>query len=208
MATLATIRTKVLRLVGDEDGVIFTSAILNDYINEAFQEISLETQVLRKRTTITTTDAEGMITLPSDFNRLVSLRYDNNALPKLHAGYIRPYFHSQATGTPSGYSVFSATKLLLYPIKASGTGLNIVLEYVALPATLSLDADVSELPEPLHNIAAQYALARCYQQLNDADSHGMAMADYNNRLMKWIARNDNSSIDSFESIREVDDWIP
>lgn len=208
MATLATIRTKVLRLVGDEDAVIFSSAIVNDYINEAFQEIALETQVIRKLATITTTDANGLITLPSDFNRLVSLRYDNAVIPKLHAGYTRAFFLTQTTGTPSGYAVFSSTKLLLYPLKLSGTGLNIILEYVATPATLAADGDVSELPEPLHNMAAQYALARCYQQLNDAESHGMAMADYNNRLMKWIARNDNTSIDSFESIREVDDWIP
>lgn len=208
MATLATIRTRVQRLVGDEDGVIFTSAILNEYVNEAFEEISLETQVLRKTTTITTTDSAGMITLPADFNRIVSLRYDNSVIPKLHAGYTRPYFHSQSTGTPSGYSVFSATKLLLYPLKVSGTGLNIVLEYVATPATLSADGDVSELPVPLHNIAVQYTLGRCYQQLNDADSYSMAMTDFNNRLMKWLARNDNSSVDSFESVREVDDWIP
>lgn len=200
---LSEIRTRVLRLVGDENSVVFTSPEIADYVNEGFRLMAEDLQCLRSIASIAITDVNGYVTLPADFIRLVSIRYGGLALPKLEAEEVRGSYLAQATGVPSGFIMDGFGKLLLYPITISGTGLDVSIHYVRYPADISLDAAVSEMPTQLHINVVYYALYRCYQRLNDNESAAFARTDFDQKLAMWRSRSDNTFVDSFETVRDV-----
>lgn len=201
-------RTKVASLFGDEDLVITTTTELNDFINEAMKQVAVDAECIRLLTSsITTTDADGLITLPTDYLRLVELRYNGVGLPQLDPQLVRNNYSTIPVGEPYGWIFYDYSKIQLWPKKASGTGLDIKLSYIALPTLLAVDGNSPNLPLMLHDAIVQYALSRLYEKVQDIQMAEYARGVYSRLIMNYQYFRDNQTVDNFASVRETDPLI-
>lgn len=205
MATLAELRSKIQRLFGDEDEAVITIVAINDFINESIRQIAIDCElIVMTAATITTTDADGLIALPSDFLRIHSLRYNNILLPQITPLMARAAYETIEDGEPQGWLPYDFNQLQLWPRKVSGTGLDIKLRYLGYPALLSVDGNSPDLPAVLHEAIVQYSLMRSFEQIQDIQMAEYARGDYNRQIMQYNYLRNNPQIDRFAAIVDTE----
>ncbi len=187
MATLAELRTKVQKGFGDENEAVVDLSEVDDYINEGIQEASKLTEMNSVQTSaITTTDADGMIAIPADYLKMKELFYNNQRLPMMPRNLIVQRYTELVYGEPISWYQYDYARMQLWPIKASGTGLNIILRYISIPAVLSVAGNSPALPSILHNAVADYAISRCYDKLGDTQMSSFAMGRFMRRIGDYM----------------------
>ena len=101
MATLAELRTRIQRGFGDENQAVIVTAEIDDLINEAIREISKMLEMNSTTTTITTTDADGRIAVPSDFMKVKEIRYNGLILPMIPRSVVLARYNEYTIGETS-----------------------------------------------------------------------------------------------------------
>lgn len=187
MATLAELRLKVQKGFGDENEAVVDIAEIDDYINEGIQEVSKLTEMNSTSTAaITTTDADGMIAIPADYLKMKELFYNNQRLPMMPRNLIVQRYTELVFGEPISWYQYDYARMQLWPIKASGTGLNILLRYISTPAVLAVAGNSPALPAILHVAVADFAVARCYDKVADTQMSNFTMGRFMKRIGDYL----------------------
>lgn len=178
--TLSTLRTAVLRRGGVEASADLTSAVLNEYINEAIAELwdllrQKGDDLLVTSTTLATVVGVATVNLPATFYKLRKLEIVD---PSAIAGYRRLRSHDldtshlfspHVTGKAYRYRLQGST-IVIVPTPLAVESLR--LWYVPLYTPLVLDADTFETYNGYEELIIQLAWRRCLvrQDLDPAQS--------------------------------------
>lgn len=191
MATLAELRTRIARGFGDENQAVVVQAEIDDLINESIREISKFLELNSTQTTITTTDADGMIALPSDFLRMKELRYNGLILPMIPRSVVLARYTEVQQGEPAGWYPYDYTRIQLWPLKISGTGLDIKMRYVSTPATLAVAGNSPALPAFIHDAIVDYSVYLAYSKVSDTEMAGFYFQRFQKKLGDAMYLRDN-----------------
>lgn len=170
---LLAMRTEVL---GNSqfDPIAYSSRI-DAYINEAQRRIARELDVFELRNTVdlVTVSGTNLADLPADFLRIVSVVNITDLTNPLRLYVVRESLFDETpsgTGAPRYYYVGgrSPRGLRLYPTPDGAYTLR--ARYQSSPDTLTLDADIPEIPSDYHDLLITYALMRCYRAENDYEA--------------------------------------
>lgn len=177
--TLSQLRYWTQYIVGDPQMTSYSSTMYKDAINFAIKDYAKKTGATYVETSVTP-DANGFITLPTDYIRVQRVIYPINSVnTQLVEGDMK--FEGTkyntwetTTGTPVRWVLFSGQKLKLTPYPASpvaGT-----LGYVQKPVDLSLDSDTVDVRIPdSHNEYLKYAAGFWLLHL-DGDTQNVQLA--------------------------------
>lgn len=161
MPTFTALEASVYAVLRDSSKTFVLSTEAKEWLNEAYLDIVARQSLLRKAAT-GTTNADGEITLPSDFIRVDSFwvatdNAETNEAPVVARDDIF-LSHRNNTTTPDVtlYRIFNGT-IETYPAAVSRS---YVLEYVYKPTALSAGSDVPAIPEELHVKLVNYARAQ------------------------------------------------
>lgn len=178
--TLAQIRSDVQIPVGDRAGDL-TSDYFDRRINDAIKEIAFRVQPDELQTIstsivwATSTRSYSLTAL----DPLVVLGVKDTTNDRLLAHLELEQFESldeDETGQPEYWNRF-AGNLRVWPLpSATYAGSATRLSYIAKPTTLSADGDTSPLPEFLDRAIVEYARFLCYNDLNEPERAGQALA--------------------------------
>ena len=175
---LENIRDYVRRMLNeDEESQGFYSDMeLNVYINEAYKELvnihPLPTKLYELYAIMKYTTTTGLSTylLPSDFNKLVSVKYGSYYCSIVNfAIYTALGDNRNFTATaalPLAYK--QSTNLVISPSPANDSTI-ILLAYVKTPLELLEDSDIPEINTILHELIALGALERAKIKDNEFD---------------------------------------
>lgn len=181
MATLGQLRTKTYSLLReDTTNSHFTDIQINAFLNEGMEFSAVFIEYPRDLVSVTAESGVGSYANPSD-NLIVRTAYfgDNSI-----SGDIRPlkivteetlkeiypsWLDSTSTGTadrPQYLIQLDRRTLFIFPRPNAG-GKKLWMNYNYVPATMSNDSDVPDLPVPYHNLLPIYALHLCYIALQN-----------------------------------------
>lgn len=204
MASLAELRTRIQRGFGDENQVVITNAEIDDLVNEAVREISKMIGLNSTTTSITTTDANGRITVPADFLQVKEIRYNGLILPMIPRTVINARYTEVQQGEPAGWYLYNYNTIQLWPIKVSGTGLDISFSYVSLPATLVLTSDIPALPTYLHDAIVDYVVYQAYSKISDTEIANFYLGRFQKKLGDAMYLRDNPLEAYADSVKDTE----
>jgi len=155
-STLAQLRSKLRTEIKiDPNGKIWNDSTLNSYINRAYLQIqqdwNLDWQENDANTTYTPTAQET--TLPTDFWKVILIRYNWTELFPTTKAELKRQYTSFQSGTPYKYYLFS-NKLWTDTIPSWWT---IDLDYKKINASLSADSDTSAYPLNFDTAIVKYS---------------------------------------------------
>lgn len=163
--TLADLRSEILN--HGFDGTIFTSSVLNQYLNDALGEVSAKTQYYGEEQQLVTTTVAGTarVNLPTGFTKIRTVRIPDQGM-ELGLWDLRDIDRtmSTTTGTPTAYALEGVT-LRLYPVPNDAYTLDV--RYWSTLSPLVSDSDSPTLPPRYHSKLCAYAIARCYEREDD-----------------------------------------
>ena len=192
--TLAQIRYWTQYLVGDPQMTTYSSQMYADSINFAIKEYAKKTGITYLETTATP-DANGFITIPSDYLRVQRVVYPiagvNTQLVEGDLRFESMKYNTWATlsGTPVRWILFDGARVKLTPYPTSPVAC--VLGYVQRPTTLALDSDTvdSRIPDS-HSEFLKYAAGAWLLHL-DGDAQSIQLAnEYMNEFNQLIGYSD------------------
>lgn len=204
MASLAELRTRIQRGFGDENQVVITNAEIDDLVNEAVREISKMIGLNSTTTNITTTDANGRIAVPADFLQVKEIRYNGLILPMIPRTVINARYTEVQQGEPAGWYLYNYNTIQLWPIKVSGTGLDISFSYVSLPATLVLTSDIPALPTYLHDAIVDYVVYQAYSKISDTEIANFYLGRFQKKLGDAMYLRDNPLEAYADSVKDTE----
>ncbi len=140
---------------------------VKNWLNEGQRYIVLQADLRSQFEAITIITPNSPNGLPDDFARLieVNLVNDTNDWTPLYPMTLRHFDDAPVVyGTPSSYVVAGAT-LYLYPYPDSTV--TVELNYYRLPADMTDDGDLSEIPVQYQHLLVRYALSRAYEREDD-----------------------------------------
>jgi len=178
---LSAIRARVQKNC-DNDSVFFPNSEVDQFINEAFNNLAEDSQVNETSSDTTTTSGTYLYSIPSNCIQITEVTYDNELLDKREKEFILGLYDSNSTpsdktGTPSAWSYESLTQIRLYPTPDAAKTLTIY--YTSYPTELTDDTDESTFLKRADQYAEFYATKRC--ALMDKE---MGVASYYERLEK------------------------
>ena len=146
-------------------------------LNEALLDLNARLRIKRLSAT-GTSDADGVLTVPTDFVEVLDLWFDNPAIqPELTSDSVFNSYAKRGFSSPANYlaRVFGAT-IETYPEIASA---DYTLEYVARPVLLDADTDrpTDLSPEMTPRLVA-YAQAKAKWQEGETEEGNQYMAMY------------------------------
>lgn len=151
MSSLASLRTKVRRLIGEEDSsdTRFSDDEINDYINQAVQFLGTEMEWAIQVSTATSVEDQALYALPEKFLSLVEVYFDNELLPILEREDL-PSIDAQWQDAESSkprvaYRADRDVLGLYPPPDADNADLTIQISCIQYPDTLSTDVDVPDI---------------------------------------------------------------
>lgn len=190
----------------------YTSTMYKDGINFAIKEYAKKTGATYAEATATP-DANGFITIPTDYIRIQRVIYPISAV---QTQLVESSFRFESmkynvwqttTGTPARWILWSGQKIKLTPIPTSP--LSTTIGYVQKPADLALDADTVDARIPdTHNEFLKYAAGAWLLHL-DGDAQNIQLAnEYMNEFNQLIGYADpvlDAKLDKSrtKAIREV-----
>lgn len=157
---LQQMKKKVYDALRDSEKAFIEDSSVEDWLNEAYQDVASRLRLTRIETTGTTT-ASGTITLPTDYVEAVWL----SIVPEGSTDQVVVEFVDDAVfdswrlagSTPHNQlaRIFDGT-IETYPVAASES---YTLRYVYRPTVMDSAADTPDLPEELHMRLVHYARA-------------------------------------------------
>lgn len=188
MATLAQIRAKIFNKLSESSADShFEPSQIDEYINEAVEYTAVFIEFPRAFTTIIPVDGTATYALPdSAKNITVKTAYygdinvsgdvrplrviTEETLKELYPNWLDAT--AQSKGHPRWLIKKDNANILIHPRpnadEVTGTK-RIHLNMGNVPATLSADGDIPELPVPYHNIIQFYVLHLCYITLKNVE---------------------------------------
>jgi hypothetical protein len=118
---------------------------------------------------------QALYQLPNDFIELTDVYFNNKKLVLLERadlGQISPSWQSDPSSTPTIAYRFNRNTIGLYPTPdANQTGYTLQIQYIYIPATLTLPTDVPDLHQAFQMCLPFYAAFLCESKLgNDKKS--------------------------------------
>jgi len=163
------IRTMASRLVEDPSSTKFSVVVVNDSIDKANKQFSLDSKALYKDSAITMVSGTAAYSLPTDFMYEKEVTLNGIKLDPISRATLQSFKTSDKwsddEGTPKYFVIDpeeNRKTITLYP-KPSNTddGTAIVLTYYPVPVTMTADSDVplnsSSLMVQFHTGLAHYA---------------------------------------------------
>lgn len=198
--TLSQLRSTVLALLReDSTNAHFTDSVLNGFINEGMEFATVFIEYPRDLVSVTTELNVGSYANPSDNLLIRTVYFGNPAV----AGDMRPVkfvteetlkeiYPSWLDNTASSQSdrpeyciQLDRKTVSIFPRpNAAGAGKKLWLNYNYVPATMSADADVPDLPLPYHNLLPLYALHLCYIALQNVPLAKEMFAEFMDKVQR------------------------
>lgn len=179
--TLLQLRNKVRALLReDSDNTHFTDSVLNGFLNEAAEYAAVFIEYPRDLVSVLAADGVGSYPNPADnllirtayFGNRDSLSGDIQPLTIVNEDVLTnmyPSWMDQTSGSkadrPQYLIQIDRKTIYVYPRPnaiAVSNSRKIFLNYNYVPASMTNDSDVPDLPLPYHNIIVLYALHLCY----------------------------------------------
>lgn len=198
MATLAEYRAQI-RSIGNfpTNDTRITDAVVNREINRALRRIAMvhDWPWLQNEKTITTVAQQATYTLPSDFLRLVSLRFVDNTIPvNLSLRSNQEVDEVPGPGQPHVYSIWNGkVKLAPFPV---GT-YTLSLRYIRQEDVLVNDTDAPLIPDYWDNGVIDGALVELYRTAARTDEASLA----EQRFGQWVTETQDNVRQSREAPR-------
>lgn len=151
MSSLADLRTSTRRLLGEEDtsNTHFDDNELNDYLNQATGFLGVQMEWSLQTSIATAVIGQALYALPDDFVSLLDAYFDNGKLIVLERedlNSINSRWQDASSGTPKIiYKADNAVVGLYPPPDSLNDGLELQVQYIKVPATLSEDVDVPDV---------------------------------------------------------------
>lgn len=175
---LEALKRRVYAALRDSEKVFIEDQHVEDWLNDAY--LDLCARLRRPEATATgTTDANGEITLPTDFVEPRRLFVDGSKVTWVDPDVYTSYSY---TGDDPGQNIFRIwdDTIETYPAQAS---LAYVLEYTAKPTPMSDTGDEpTDLPEELHVRLVFYAQAQAKYVEGEITEANLYMAQYERGL--------------------------
>lgn len=186
---LSDIRSQVYSLLRETSSTDsnFTDAQINSFINQTVKLLVPIIEQPRKFSSGTqVTQGTGGYTVPSDFVMLKtayfgdeSINGDSRPLQFVTEQVLRavyPSWRSTATANqdrPRYIMLLDDDTFYIYPTPSaveSASGKKLVYSYLFLPADLSSDSDIPDLPLTYHDLIKFYAAYLCYLNMGNKDT--------------------------------------
>ena len=200
----------------DETNSYYSPTEVEDLVNDAIEQVGLDTECLLTYSTVTTVEDQGRYSLPTDFSQMKYMEIDRSSTLR--------YVLAQATitdfalmtsgnytlkGQPAYYKLEigattnSATRapgdVSLYPIPDDNGDDNYTLRmyYNQVPNRLSGPTEVSELPIQLHRAVTFYAGVMLTRKTSDDKKGAGLMQLYNGEIKKFMDSKNQREARSF-----------
>lgn len=119
-----------------------------------------------------------------------------------------PGWRTASSGTPSIAAYYTSTKIRLYP-KPSAAGSNNFVSGLVIPADLSADADVPDIPEEIHEVIAFLAAVFASSPMASENEAWARLQKYEGgfwmRLVDEIAQQNENLLQTWGSTYDVHD---
>lgn len=194
---LSNMRTYVRRILneeGESDG-FFTDDEINDYINEAYMELvrifpldMFAKEMPELFSSQSYTSADGIETLPSDYDRTVYVKYGNYYCSHIDADGQHlidddPWYEAVAV-EPVSY--IDGTSLYVKPAPSSST--TIVLKYIQIPTELSADSDEPVIKDNYHEMICYGASERAKIKDNEFEEGAYHFQRMKKKMYAYLNR--------------------
>jgi hypothetical protein len=181
---LLALRTEVLN--HGFDPVLFGSARINQYLNDAQALVARRVQWYNEEAVQDTATVSGTATYawPANFLRIRSLR-DTDRHVELRSVSLRDIDRSGASNGAPNYYALDGGNIHLYP--TPDAVYNLELRYWSSPSTLVNDTDVPSIPADWHRILWIWAVKECYAAEDDPTTAGYWESQFNNTLAELAA---------------------
>lgn len=173
MSALSTLRTSVRRLINEEDSddSHFTNDEINDYLNQATMFLGTQMEWPLQTSIASSVEDQALYSLPDDFISLVDVYFDNTKLDVLERedlSAINPNWQDSASEKPRVVYKADNAVIGLYPApNADNSNLNIQIQYIQVPATLSSDSDIPDLHTAFQMCLPFYAAFLCETKIGN-----------------------------------------
>jgi len=175
---LSDLRTRVLTITNENStSAIFTSAVLNRFLNDAERDIAAKTGCLEHIDTLTTTVSSRTVQF-SGF-KVKNLEYipvtgTRTGLPKIT---LKHFGRLPLTGVTPQYWTQWGGFILVEPIPASSYTLYATISDYPL-TEMSSDTDEPSIPAVYHEDMIWYAVSRCYMRKGRREQGAFAYNRY------------------------------
>ena len=197
---LSQLRTRLQNLLRESsDNSHFTDSQLNGYLNESMEFMAVFIEYPRDLVSVTVEQNVGSYTNPSDNLLLRTVYFGNPAI----SGDVKPVkFVTEETlreiypswldntvistaDRPEYVIQIDRKTLTVYPRPNSvGAGKQLWLNYNYVPATMSADGDIPDLPLPYQSLIPFYALHLCYIALQNIPIAESMYKDFMEKVTK------------------------
>lgn len=171
-------RARVRQEVRDTNSEMFTDASIDDYLNEAQEDLANRLMVVTTSTT-GTTSGNTISTAQTGLIKVRSLRLGSDT-DKDDVEFVDDdvFFTWMDSGDDPGHTIAILTggNIMLYPTPDTGTAWT--MYFFKKPADLSAGGDESGLPAEFHPRMVYYATARCFYKQREFDAADRFMAMY------------------------------
>lgn len=176
--SLAALNAEVTRILGDSTRTIWSSAEVDRYIQQGYNQFCLDTELLWRRYELGDVADQATYTVPTELYKLERVEWNNYRIPPLTSADLEnryPAFESQ-TGPARGYTASGdGLRTIRRVPAAAASDLDIlVLEYTRRGATLSTSQGV-ELPDRYAAAVRFFALYRCWEREGDGQDPKLAL---------------------------------
>lgn len=208
---LAEIRARIQAEYGDLNQAQLVQARINAWINSAQLDIVRKTNCLATSSNVVFSIGAVNAALPATFLKFLHAGFTSGgAYYKLKyiefEELMRVEFPNSLTpvGLPTKVYIRPEFSVIgLYPLPESA--ITVVLDHTKIPATLTSDSDVPEIPLAYHEVIHLYALMRAAKLDNDLERAQMYDSEYVQRVGEIQSDSANPSGQSYPVVKGTDD---
>jgi hypothetical protein len=168
--TVADIATRVKRIFGDESGALIDDDDILRWANDAQLDIARKTHCLVKTEYYNSGVGTYQLGLPAGFLFFQRATFDGRLLSSISYQELDSRYPERGASYPSStpeYLTFVGSAIELFPAPSTVGSNNIVITYIARPATLVADGDVLEIPDQYYEAILNFCLMRAKEQDQD-----------------------------------------
>lgn len=195
--SLATLRTQTRRYVNELDSANsnFEDSEIDDYLNQAllFLGTQMEWSILTTQTPCTA--GQGLYALPSDFISLSDAYFNGSKIITLERedlGGISPSWQQDQPSTPKIIYRNDFKSFGLYPVPDITQDQFIIqIQYIQMPASMALDADIPNIHTAFQLCLPFYAAFICQHRLGNQKKSDINLQKYDEHrraLMSKVQR--------------------
>lgn len=211
MASLSSYRTQARALLNEATAGFWLDSELNQWANDAADDIATETKSIQKNVSITTisgTADYAFSTIASDLLWPVIVRFKGRKLQFIDFREQESHQSGKVdsdltSGTPSFYLIFGST-LTLEPAPDEAATLRV--DYYARATSMSADTDTPGLPTHLDRGVVLYMCWRALEKDREGALAGMFQRDYELFLSRARQRMRALQRDRIRTVKDVEDF--